>query len=290
MHPCSDHPGRRARGFSLIEVAIAVAVMAILAGAAVPFALKALNQAREAKTRENLKSAYEAMFGARDRRVPNMRADFGFFNPAAGTPNLAVTTQPLGTRAYAPYGGAAAALSGGWRGPYWTGSTGPTGLPLDGWGRPLILRVSPGANPTVQLLSVGANGVRETNNANPNAQPNPVGDDLAYPIPPALLPMGTLTLSLRRMGAGPLTATSVVAYLASATNAPTVANLLPVGAGTGIYRALNLGTGEVLVTATVPPQPAIPAAGIAAVPGNQVQSQLVEIPPSGSVTLTFNFN
>ena len=90
MRPRTRSPQAR-RGFSLVEAVIVIAIMAILAGAMVPLALKAINQSRESQTRTNLKAAYEAMFGARDRRVPNMRADFGF-NPAGNLASLGKMT------------------------------------------------------------------------------------------------------------------------------------------------------------------------------------------------------
>lgn len=214
MHPCSDHPGRRARGFSLIEVAIAVAVMAILAGAAVPFALKALNQAREAKTRENLKSAYEAMFGARDRRVSNMRADFGF-DPGGSLANLGKMT----TRNAAPgpvppatYGLNGALFSWGWNGPYWTGPTrlaGGVQVPVDAWGGVIQLRLVPGQG--FQVISAGANGAINT----PAGQVQPSQDDLVYPSQPA--PLGTAygsapTVTLRNNRAVPVSGTLTFRY------------------------------------------------------------------------------
>jgi len=147
----------------MIEVAVAIGVIAILAGAVAPIALKALNQQREQKTRENLKTAFEAMFGARDRRVANMRADYGF-NPTALLPDLRLmTTRTPGTlRTYSP-DGMAGGLPWGWNGPYWTGAiqtaAGTQGLPLDGWGRPLRLEYSGGAAPTCRLQSAGVDGV-----------------------------------------------------------------------------------------------------------------------------------
>lgn len=181
-------------GFSMIEVAVAIGVIAILAGAVAPLALKALNQQREQKTRENLKIAFESLFGSRDRRVANMRADFGFEPTATQTDLRQMTTRtPATLRTYAP-DGTIGGLPWGWNGPYWTGSTlgvaGGIQVPLDGWGRAFRLIYAGGPPPTWQLQSPGPNG----------AFGGAVNDDLFYPT--AAVPVSnfrsTLTVNVSR--------------------------------------------------------------------------------------------
>jgi prepilin-type N-terminal cleavage/methylation domain-containing protein len=177
--------------FSMIEVAVAIAIIAILAGSVAPLAIKALNQQREQKTRENLKIAFEAMFGARDRRVANMRADWGF-NPGAGLANLGKMTTR--TAAPAPNPPASFALNGasfrwGWNGPYWTGTTmlvAGVPVPVDGWGRPIQLRLVTGGNAGFQVISLGANGQMDSVIGNRV----PLGDDIVYPEMPVDLASG----------------------------------------------------------------------------------------------------
>lgn len=174
------------RGFSLIEVAVAVAIMAILAGAAAPLIMKSVDQAREQKTRENLKTAFEAMFGARDRRTMNMMADYGYQPAAAAdlraltTQNASGATQAYGVSAVVPY-------FWGWNGPYWTGSVraqaGTNGLPVDAWGRPIIVRMI-GGGP--QLVSYGADGILSA-------------DDIVYPTSTGALPTTTLNITVNRI-------------------------------------------------------------------------------------------
>ena len=183
MPPRNSH----LRGFSLVEAVIVIAIMAILAGAVAPLAIKALNQTREARTRENLKTAYEAMFGARDRRVSNMRADFGF-NPAGNLPNLGkMTTSTVAPAPNPPliYGlNNGSIFSWGWNGPYWTGPTrlvAGTQVPVDAWGGIIQLRLIAGQG--FQVISAGANGVIDTL----PAQVQPQKDDLVYPAQPAPL-------------------------------------------------------------------------------------------------------
>ena len=67
----------------MIEVAVAIAVMAILAGAAIPLVMKTLNQQREQRARSEMKLLFEGLFGARDRVVSNMRSDFGYTGAGA---------------------------------------------------------------------------------------------------------------------------------------------------------------------------------------------------------------
>jgi prepilin-type N-terminal cleavage/methylation domain-containing protein len=157
------------RGFTLVEVAVAVAVLAILAGAMAPMALKAVHQQREAATRESLRLAFEAMFGARDRRVANMRADFGF-DPDRGCAALPfLLTRSWGkVPAYGPHDGAS--FPWGWNGPYWQGPV-RGGAPVDAWGNPIEL-VFDEARGTWQVHSPGPDRLTSV-------------DDLYYPPVPA---------------------------------------------------------------------------------------------------------
>lgn len=159
----------RPTGFTLIEAAVAVAAVSILAGAMMPLALKALNKQRAATTRKHLKLAFEAMFGVRDRRVANMRADFGF------DPTHSHATLPfLVSRAWGqvpPYGlHPGSSFYWGYNGPYWQGPV-LSGVPVDAWGHPISLRYDATAG-TWQLHSLGPDRARGE-------------DDLYYPTIPA---------------------------------------------------------------------------------------------------------
>lgn len=219
-----------ARGFTLVEAVIVIAIMAILASAATPMLMRALNQTREARTRDNLKAAYDAMLGARDKRVANMRADFGF-NPAVNLPNLGkMTTAAAAPGATPPaYGLNGANFTWGWNGPYWTGPTrlvAGAPVPVDAWGGVIQLRQIVGQGP--QLISAGANGIIDT----PGAQLLPLRDDLVYPAQPA--PLATAygsspTITLRNNRAGAITGTLTFNYrngaaLAGPNNAPITVN------------------------------------------------------------------
>lgn len=287
MRPCSDRSRCNPQGFTLIEVAIAVAVIAILAGAAAPLAFKALNQAREAKTRENLKIAYEAMFGARDRRVSNMRADFGF-NPAGNLANLGKMTTLTAAPAPNPpaaYGLNGALFSWGWNGPYWTGSTrlvAGVQVPVDGWGNILQLRLIAGQG--FQVISPGANGVIDT----PANQVQPALDDLVYPAQPTLLATAygsSPTISLRNNRGATVTGTLSFRY----RNGNALAGPLNV--------AIALTAGQVVTynSASVPAIPACPAGpvqvSIAITTAPAVTfSEVVDLLPGENHAFTYTIN
>ena len=260
MEPRASRTISNPSGFSLIEVAVAVAIIAILAGALAPLAFKAVNQAREQRTRTELKNAYEALFGARDHRVSNMRADYGY----AGASLTQMTTQGA-IRAYGTYP-ASPALTGGWNGPYWTGNQSATGLPQDAWGRSFLLRNIGGG---WQLVSLGEDGVLNSPTQNPQ------GDDLVYPLPPNPLPVTSMQVNLYKIGGGAApVATSVTAYTPSTTNVPT-ATLLGL-VSPGLYSTPSIPSGNAVISVVVPAQ--------------ATQSQAVNLSQGGTVTLNFYFN
>jgi len=213
------------QGFTLVEAAVAIAVVAILMGFLVPLAGKALNQQREGRTREALKQAFEAIFGARDRRVANLRADVGY-TPAA-LANLSVITSKSGaivaTKNYGldgTYG-----IYWGYNGPYWSGSVAGAN-PADGWGRPLQLRVVGGG---WQIWSLGANGIAETG----AASTTPGGDDLLYPAAPAqpAAYTGVLNVTVNFTGQKTGTVTAYVRNPTGTTMVTTNYNIPAVGTG-----------------------------------------------------------
>lgn len=273
-------PNKRT-GFTLMEVAIAIAVMAILAGTAIPLLLKNVNQAKEQRARIELKQLYEACFGAPDRSVPGMQGDFGFPNGAAA-PNLAIATAATGTRLYGLYG--AGPLQGGWRGPYWGGGATAAGLPKDPWSRPYLIRQIGG---TFQVYSQGPNGVPDVAAGNANA----LGDDLVYPNPLLPVPTGTVLVATVRHGGLAVAPTSISATPPSRTNAltPLAFNVGP--AAGPPYSRLNLPAGPLLITVTIPGgQPAVIGLGLTAQPLPQTQSRIVTLAPGGTQNLTFTFN
>jgi prepilin-type N-terminal cleavage/methylation domain-containing protein len=157
MRRCTD-------GFSLIEAVVVIAIMAILAGAAAPLLVKAVDQQRITTTQANLQTAWQAAFGMPGSRVQNMRADFGF-DPQVGLVDLGVMMDPKAAPGalplvYGHYG--TVPFNYGWNGPYWNGSvrTNAAGfsVPVDGWGRPIQLLHTAGST-AWQMVSFGPDGV-----------------------------------------------------------------------------------------------------------------------------------
>jgi prepilin-type N-terminal cleavage/methylation domain-containing protein len=196
---------RRQTGFTVIEIVIAIAVMALLAGTIAPFAGSALELSRlERATREveaigRAVSHFHASVGewpARNRvgnvavtklvsgeALPsaNPWRNTGAFDAefAAGTIDTIVNQ----LRANTPQGVAAEAwdttgTTSPWIGPYLMHA------PLDPWGRPYLVTVRSGwssdtvADRGIWVLSAGPDGCVQTTAYDYNARP--VGDDIGW--------------------------------------------------------------------------------------------------------------
>ncbi len=258
-------PNKR-RGFTLMEVAIAIAVMAILAGTAIPLIWKNVSQAKEQRVRQEMRQLFEGCFGAQERIVANARVDWGYDPGLAlgGSTNLAKlstrtappvpTLQAWGTAGAAPF-------NWGWNGPYWSGATtiiGGNRVPADPWGRAYLLRRVGGGTPGYQILCTGSNGVNNT----PAGNPVPQGDDLVYPITPLqALPSGQVTVSVQntRLSSAPVPSMTVTVQIWSrqgtwtqlvATQTQTIA------AGAAGSWAATVAPGGIAVIVTPPSGPA----------------------------------
>jgi hypothetical protein len=167
----------RSTGFTLIEVTVILAVLAILAAAITPMVLQQLVDAKMESTRREAKLLNEAILGRSD--VPGT---FGFFGdmgrwpadfrellrPAPGTPLFTTATfRNVGM---------------GWKGPYINAGGLGDDLLLDAFGRPYR-----GA-PTGQVTSAGPDGVFDT------------ADDIVYP-PARPNPSGRVLVTVKRMAA-----------------------------------------------------------------------------------------
>ncbi len=140
----------RTGGFTLLEVAVVLGVLTILAGMFTPLATRTVARQREEATQEGLRLAFEALFGRRDRTVPNLRSDCGFAPPAGPLGNLDVLVGRSGIPAFGLQPGDSALLPWGWRGPYWLGPV-RDGHPADAWGNPLQVENRDGG---VRVLSM----------------------------------------------------------------------------------------------------------------------------------------
>ena len=167
----------RAAGFTLIEVTVVLAVLAILAAAITPMMLQRLVDAKVEATRQEAKLLSEAILGRAD--APGSVGFFGdmgrwpaafeeLLRPMPGTPLFTTATfRSVGM---------------GWKGPYInTGSSGDDALD-DAFGR----RYRGAA--TGQVRSAGPDGLFDT------------ADDIVYPPAPPN-PGGRLMVTVKRMAA-----------------------------------------------------------------------------------------
>jgi prepilin-type N-terminal cleavage/methylation domain-containing protein len=170
-------------GFTLIEVIIVIAILAVVAGAMAPLAVQSINGSRRDLTNKRQEFIYRAIFG--DPSAPGS----GFISDIGRLPalNLAELTtpgslpiyslQPCGSRS--PYLSEGISTAGlpidvlqpcgigmGWRGPYLLEGANAAGLPVDGWGTPMVLQEG-------QIRSAG-----------PDQNMNTVADNLVYPSTP----------------------------------------------------------------------------------------------------------
>jgi type II secretory pathway pseudopilin PulG len=167
----------RAAGFTLIEVTVILAVLAILAAAITPMVLQQLVDAKVEATRQEAKLLNEAILGRAD--VPG---SFGFFGdmgrwpaafeellrPAPGTPLFTTATfRRVGM---------------GWKGPYVNAGASSDDILNDAFGRPYR-----GAA-TGRVRSAGPDGQFDT------------ADDVVYP-PAAPNPGGRLMVTVKRVSA-----------------------------------------------------------------------------------------
>lgn len=133
--PAARRRASASRGFTLLEVIVAVAIVAIMAGALVPLLIRPMHQQRYAETVAELAALEAAILGR-----PEL-GDFGFLGTLGRVPNAAAMNELL----------LQGALSGpalrlgvprGWNGPYLQGAS---QAPLsDGWGNDYLLETAAG--------------------------------------------------------------------------------------------------------------------------------------------------
>jgi prepilin-type N-terminal cleavage/methylation domain-containing protein len=168
---------RRSAGFTLIEVAVVLAVVAILAAAITPMVLRQLVDAKVEATRQEARVLHEAILGA-----PGASGGSGFFGDMGRWPASfeELLRPPPGTPLFTT--ATFRNVGMGWKGPYVNaGATGEDIL-ADAFGRPYQ-----GA-PTGQVRSAGPDGLFDT------------ADDIVYPPAPAN-PAGRLLVTVKRLSA-----------------------------------------------------------------------------------------
>jgi prepilin-type N-terminal cleavage/methylation domain-containing protein len=119
-------------GFTLIEVIIVIAILAVMAGAMAPLAVRMIDNGRQNLTLERQKSIYRSILGDPSAPGSGFLSDIGRL-PGANLTDLAVAGT-LPSYSLQPCG-----VGMGWRGPYLLEGVDTAGQPLDGWGTPMVL-------------------------------------------------------------------------------------------------------------------------------------------------------
>lgn len=154
---------RDARGFTLLEMSIALAIIAILAAVATPMILSRILESRINATTAEAQVLYEAMVGR-----ASDQGSFGFVGDIGRLPTaFEELAQPSGLPAYTV--STVRGVGMGWKGPYVNIGASATDYLTDAFGRPYA-----GAS-TGQVRSAGPDGV--FGNA----------DDIVYPGSPPVI-------------------------------------------------------------------------------------------------------
>ena len=168
---------RTARGFTLLELVVIIAVLGILAAAVTPTVMNEIMDTRVSATRSEAQGLYEAMVGA-----PNSEGTrFGFVGDIGRLPNsLAELATQSGLPSFAT--GNIRSIGMGWRGPYINSGTSANDYQRDAFGRLYVLNSG-------QVRSYGPDGI--ANNT----------DDIVYP-PSAPAVTGTVAITMKTISGG----------------------------------------------------------------------------------------
>jgi prepilin-type N-terminal cleavage/methylation domain-containing protein len=117
-------------GFTLIEVIIVIAILAIVAGAMAPLASRAIDSSRQDLTVKRQQLIYQAIMG------DSLTSGSGFVSDIGRLPNANLTELSL-IGSLPSYAIQPCGIGVGWRGPYLLEGIDASGHPLDGWGAPM---------------------------------------------------------------------------------------------------------------------------------------------------------
>jgi prepilin-type N-terminal cleavage/methylation domain-containing protein len=167
----------RAAGFTLIEITVVVAVLAILAAAITPMILQQIVDTKIETTRKEARLLSEAIVGR-----PDVPGSFGFFGDMGRFPKeLAELLKPAQGAVLFHTDDTFRNVGMGWKGPYVNAGDSKDDMLLDAFGREY--KVLGG-----QVRSAGPDGIFDNE------------DDIVYPPkPPA--PFGRLMVTVKRMAA-----------------------------------------------------------------------------------------
>ncbi len=166
----------RWRGFTLIEIVIALAVIAILAVFLAPAAFQGIQSSKEEATRTQVQRVFQAIVG------DVSQGNFGYLGDMGRLP---ATLDELVTQGTQPAFQTAAKgnVGTGWRGPYLAGPDATSDLFKDAWGQALSYTNT--GTTAGQVVSGGADG-----------QVSTTGDNITFPVQVPVLTTGTLLVTV----------------------------------------------------------------------------------------------
>jgi len=156
------HLLHRQRGFTLLELVVVIAIMAVLSTVAIRSLTGVASQARFEATQRTLDQIHEAILGAPNDRQPDGALILSGFIADMGRPPNSLDelmNQPTGAPSFNVQQVATdpnVIVAGGWRGPYVRLPIGATNL-CDGWGGALLW--SSDGNGGFTVSSYGADGL-----------------------------------------------------------------------------------------------------------------------------------
>ena len=244
-----DCPGPGAeRGFTLVEVLVAAAIMAIMSAIMVPMFYKVWESNEKAETRARMIELKRAMVGDQKMVQNGIRMHYGFVGDNGTLPD-AISDLVSNSGVFA-----------NWNGPYMVGAFDPGEFDKDVWGNGLVytrhappLETADGRKIVGTLASVGPDGVSGTaDDLNENTDP-----DLQI-LENEVWPVSTLRGNLNFVFSSATGTTGETRYADV-----TVKYAVPAGiwAGEAVSACMSISTGEVL--ADIPKNVSWPFSGIA---------------------------